>query len=234
MPASALTNGEPGALALASAQSRPDVPDRQHSRIPPADDRGRQEIDTHKVIVGKPDKQTPQFQAGVTGVILNPPWVVPHSILPEGIGSLVRTNPAVARGRGYTWAGTGGHLTVTQRPGPTNSLGQMKLDMPNPLTVYLHDTPSKSLFDKEDRTFSHGCMRMQYPFDLAEKLLANVGWDRARIDAVVASRVTTRVALSAPLPVYVVYVTAVPQPDGSIAYLKDPYKLDAALAVKLN
>jgi murein L,D-transpeptidase YcbB/YkuD len=77
-------------------------------------------------------------------------------------------------------------------------------------------------------------MRMQYPFDLAEKLLANVGWDRARIDAVVASRVTTRVALSAPLPVYVVYVTAVPQPDGSIAYLKDPYKLDAALAAKLN
>jgi murein L,D-transpeptidase YcbB/YkuD len=195
---------------------------------------GGKEIDSHKVIVGKPNKQTPQFQARVTGVIFNPPWVVPQSILPEGIGSLVRTNPAAARSRGYTWTGSGGHLTVTQRPGPTNSLGQMKLDMPNPLTVYLHDTPSKALFDEEDRTFSHGCMRMQYPFDLAEKLLANVGWDRVRIDAVVASRVTTRVAWSAPLPVYVVYITAVPQPDGSIAYLKDPYKLDAALAAKLN
>jgi murein L,D-transpeptidase YcbB/YkuD len=106
--------------------------------------------------------------------------------------------------------------------------------MPNPLTVYLHDTPSKSLFDKEDRTFSHGCMRMQNPFGLAEKLLADVGWNRAGIDAVVASRVTTRIALSAPLPVYVVYITAVPQPDGTIAYLKDPYKLDATLAAKLN
>lgn len=192
------------------------------------------EIDNHKVIVGKPNKQTPQLQTRVIGVILNPPWVVPQSILPEGIGKLVRTRPGTARSRGYTWRSNGGHLTVTQQPGPTNSLGQMKLDMPNPLTVYLHDTPSKSLFDKEDRTFSHGCMRMQYPFDLAEKLLANVGWDRARIDAVVASHVTTRIGLSSPLPVYVVYMTAVPQSDGSVLYLKDPYKLDAVVAAKLN
>jgi len=65
-------------------------------------------------------------------------------------------------------------------------------------------------------------------------LLADVGWDRARIDAVVAKRITTRVALGSPVPAYVVYMTAVPQPDGSIAYLKDPYKLDAALAAKLG
>jgi murein L,D-transpeptidase YcbB/YkuD len=106
--------------------------------------------------------------------------------------------------------------------------------MPNPLTVYLHDTPSKSLFDKEDRTFSHGCMRMQNPFDLAEKLLADVGWNRSKIDAVVASRVTTRVGLKTPLPAYVVYMTAVPQADGSITYLKDPYKLDGAVAAQLK
>jgi len=99
---------------------------------------------------------------------------------------------------------------------------------------FIHDTPSKTLFDQEARTFSHGCIRIQYPFDLAEKLLADVGWNRARIDSVVASRVTTRVGLSAPLPAYIVYLTAVPQADGGVLYLKDPYKLDAAVAAKLD
>jgi murein L,D-transpeptidase YcbB/YkuD len=82
--------------------------------------------------------------------------------------------------------------------------------------------------------FSHGCIRTQDPFGLAEKLPANVGWNRARIDSVVASRVTTRVALDMPVPVYVVYMTAVPQPDGSVQFLKDLYKRDAELAALLN
>jgi murein L,D-transpeptidase YcbB/YkuD len=192
------------------------------------------EIDNHKVIVGQVGKQTPQFQATITGVIFNPPWDVPQSIIAESVGKLVRTQPATARSRGYTWSYRAGHLEVVQQPGPGNSLGQIKLDMPNPLSVFIHDTPSKELFDQPDRTFSHGCIRTQYPFDLAGKLLAKVGWDRPRMDAVVATRITTRVALSSPLPVYVVYMTAVPQPDGTIAYLKDPYKLDAALVAKLN
>jgi murein L,D-transpeptidase YcbB/YkuD len=192
------------------------------------------EIASHKVIVGQVNKQTPQFSTGVTGVIFNPTWTVPQSIIAESVGSLVRKSPGTARSRGFRWTSTKGHLSVVQGPGPGNSLGQMKLDMPNPLTVYLHDTPSKALFDKEDRTFSHGCMRLQNPFDLAEKLLANVGWDRGRIDAVVASRVTTRVGLRSPLPVYVVYITAVPQADGSVLYLKDPYRLDGAVAAQLN
>lgn len=187
----------------------------------------------HKVIVGQVGKPTPQFSTMVTGVILNPSWHVPQSIVAESVGSLVRNRPDTARSRGYSWTSVGGHLSVTQAPGPGNSLGQMKLDMPNPLTVFIHDTPSKALFDREDRTFSHGCIRTQNPLDLAEKLLAQVGWDRARIDAVVASPVTTRAALAAPLPVYVVYMTAIPQPDGTILYLKDPYKLDGALAAKL-
>lgn len=192
------------------------------------------ETDNHKVIVGQVGKPTPQFSAKVTGVIFNPSWHVPQSIIAESIGNLVRNKPGTARSRGYSWTNAGGHLSVTQAPGPSNSLGQMKLDMPNPLTVYLHDTPSKALFDRDDRTFSHGCIRTQYPFELAEKLLAKVSWDRSRIDAVVASRVTTRVSLDAPLPVYVVYMTAVPQPGGSVAYLKDPYKQDALIAAKLS
>lgn len=192
------------------------------------------EIDNHKVIVGKLDKQTPQFSAKVTGVILNPSWHVPQSIIAESVGSLVRNRPGTARSRGYTWTTANGHLSVTQAPGPGNSLGQIKLDMPNPLTVYLHDTPVKALFDREDRTFSHGCIRTEDLFGLAVKLLAKAGWDRARIDDAVASRVTTRVALDAPLPIYVIYLTAIPRADGSVTYLKDPYGLDSPLAANLR
>jgi murein L,D-transpeptidase YcbB/YkuD len=192
------------------------------------------EIDNHKVIVGQVGKPTPQFSAKVTGVILNPSWHVPQSIVAESVGSLVRNRPATAKSRGYTWTTAGGRLSVTQGPGPGNSLGQIKFDMPNPLTVYLHDTPSKALFDRDDRTFSHGCVRTQDPFELAEKLLADASWDRNRMNAVVASRVTTRVPLDTPLPIYVVYMTAVPQPDGSVLYLKDPYKQDDLVAAKLS
>jgi murein L,D-transpeptidase YcbB/YkuD len=192
------------------------------------------EIASHKIIVGQVGKQTPQFQTRVTGVILNPTWTVPQSIVAESVGSLVRNSPATARSRGYRWTGSGGRLSVLQAPGPGNSLGQMKLDMPNPLTVFIHDTPSKALFERDVRTFSHGCIRLQDPFGLAETLLSGTSWNRARIDAAVASRVTVRVGLGAPVPVYAVYLTAVPQADGTVAYLKDTYRLDAPLAAKLD
>ncbi|GGE01606.1 hypothetical protein GCM10011515_21670 [Tsuneonella deserti] len=194
---------------------------------------GGREVASHRVIVGKPSTPTAQFHADVTGVILNPSWYVPSSIIRESVGSLVRNRPAEARRRGYTWTYAGG-LRVTQGPGPGNSLGQMRLDMPNPLSMFIHDTPSKELFAREDRALSHGCMRTDKPFDLAQILLGKVGWDRAWIDAVVASRQTTRVALDMPVPVYVVYMTAIPQPDGTIAYAKDPYKLDGSLASQFD
>jgi murein L,D-transpeptidase YcbB/YkuD len=196
-------------------------------------DDGR-ETASHRVIVGKPQTPTPQFSARVTAVILNPSWHVPQSIIAESVGSLVRNRPQVARARGYTWAYSGGGLQVTQQPGPQNALGQMKLDMPNPLTVYIHDTPSKDLFERDARTFSHGCIRTQLPFDLAEVLLHDAGWSRAQIDAGVAARQTRRAPLASPVPVYVVYMTAVAGPDGTVSFHNDPYRLDAAIASELD
>lgn len=195
---------------------------------------GGRETQGHRVIVGKVSTATAQFHADVTAVILNPAWHVPASIIRESVGSLVRNRPGEARRRGYSWTYAGGRLQVTQGPGPGNSLGQMKLDMPNPQSMFIHDTPSKDLFAREDRALSHGCMRVDNPFDLAQALLAGVGWDRARIDAVVATRETTPVALDVPVPVYVVYLTAMPQADGTVAYLKDPYRLDAAVLAGLD
>lgn len=196
-------------------------------------DNGAQ-IASHRVIVGTLRTPTPQFSTEATGVILNPSWYVPQSIIAESVGRLVRTSPATARQRGYTWSYSSGRLQVTQQPGPNNALGQMKLDMPNPLSIFLHDTPNKDLFEREVRTFSHGCVRTHDPFGLAETLLADTGWTRSMIDEGVAARKTVRAPLSTPLPVHMVYMTAYAKPDGAIEYFDDPYSLDAAIAAKLQ
>ncbi|MDT9599004.1 L,D-transpeptidase family protein [Sphingosinicella rhizophila] len=193
--------------------------------------RGGKTISRHKLIVGKTSTPTPQFSTRATGLILNPWWDIPQSIVAESVGRLVRTNPAGARSRGYVWSG--GHYR--QSPGPGNALGQMKLVMPNPFTVYIHDTPSKSLFDEKTRAFSHGCIRAQDPFALAALLLAsNPGWDRAAIDRVVASRASTRVDFARSLPVYVTYFTAATDESGAIAVHPDIYGRDKAVVAQLT
>ena len=177
-----------------------------------------------RVIVGKPKTSTPTFAATVTGVTLNPWWDVPASIVRESVGALVRRNPALARQRGYVWSGG----RIRQKPGPGNALGRMKLVMPNPYSVYLHDTPNRALFEEEVRTFSHGCVRVGNALGLAETLLAGVK-TRGEIDAVLAAGQTTTVPLAAPVPVYVAYFTASVAPDGTLTVHGDPYGRDKAI-----
>lgn len=180
-----------------------------------------------RVIVGKVKTPTIQFSSVMTGIVLNPPWVVPQSIIAESVGSLVRNRPSTARARGYTWTYTGGRLNVTQMPGPGNSLGQVKFDMPNRHAIFMHDTPSKALFDRDVRAFSHGCIRTQGIVDLSAILLETVpGWDRARIDSVLAERKTTRVPLPQQLPVHIAYFTATPGESGDILFHRDLYGRD--------
>lgn len=189
----------------------------------------------HKVMVGRPATPTPRFSAIVTGVILNPSWTVPDSIIAESAGTLVRYSPAAARAKGYTWSRTAsGRLRVVQRPGPGNALGEVKFDMPNAYRVYLHDTPSKDLFAADQRTFSHGCIRVDDALGLAERLLDGSGWDRARIDATIQTRRTERIALAAPLPVHVIYLTAFADPDGTVRLIDDPYNLDAGVSAQIS
>jgi len=123
---------------------------------------------------------------------------------------------------------------VVQQPGPGNALGQMKIDMPNPLAIFLHDTPSKALFEREERTFSHGCVRTDQPFDLAVKMLAGTEWTRARIDETVAAGKTVTAQLPAPIPVYVVYLTARADANGRLNRFDDVYGLDGAIAGALG
>ncbi len=184
-------------------------------------------VKTWPIIVGKVGSPTPVFDATVSGVILNPWWEIPTSIVAEGIGSMVRNNPAAARRKGYVLQ----NGRYRQRPGPGNALGQMKLVMPNPYSVYLHDTPNKNLFAEPVRTFSHGCIRVGGAIDLAKTLLQGSAAP-AQVDAILAGRETTKLPLLQPIPVYVAYFTAEGTDDGGVAYFPDVYNRDAVRVTK--
>ena len=115
-----------------------------------------------------------------------------------------------------------------------NALGRVKFMFPNKYMVYLHDTPSKGLFARSERAFSHGCVRTENPFQLAELLLAKQGWDRAQIDQVLESKKTTRVNLETPMPVMLLYWTAEADEDGTMHFRKDFYDRDAAVIEGLD
>ncbi|MGE3875726.1 MAG: L,D-transpeptidase family protein, partial [Parvibaculaceae bacterium] len=115
-----------------------------------------------------------------------------------------------------------------------NALGKVKFMFPNRFNVYLHDTPAKSLFDRDLRIFSHGCMRVQNPLDLAALLLAGEGWTRERIDATIAAGGQRIITLKTRIPVHVTYLTAWVNKDGAVNFRRDPYNRDAELAAVLT
>lgn len=183
--------------------------------------RGPVRAGTWPVIVGKPKTPTPVFAATITGVTFNPWWEIPASIVRESVGAMVRRNPAAARQRGYVWSAG----RYRQRPGPGNALGQMKLTMPNPYNVYLHDTPTKQLFTQDVRAFSHGCVRVGDAIGFAATLVA-ASRTRAEVDAIVRSGQTTQVSTAAPLPVYIAYFTASTNERGELVFAPDIYGRD--------
>lgn len=127
-------------------------------------------IRTYRTIVGAPGRTaTPQLAETVEGVIFNPTWTVPQSIVVgEGLGRRVLNNPTWARSRGYrATRAADGTIIVVQQPGPGNSLGLVKLDMPNPHAIFLHDTPARQLFESSDRARSHGCIRVERALEMA-------------------------------------------------------------------
>lgn len=186
-------------------------------------------VGTWQIIVGKKSAPTPVFDTRITGVVLNPWWEIPASIVRESVGALVRRNPAAARARGYVWSDG----RYRQRPGPNNALGQMKLVMPNPYSVYMHDAPNKQLFAQEVRAFSHGCVRTDNAIGYAATLLEGL-MPRERVDEIVASGVSTTVNLAKPLPIYVAYFTATANPEGGVEFLPDIYGRDSRIAVAVR
>jgi len=197
-----------------------------------------------RVQVGKPYHQTPVFRDEMTYVVMNPTWTVPYSIATKEMLPRIQRDPDYFKTRTFDIRNRAGEnvdsesidwsqlsrgnfpYTFVQRPGPRNALGRIKFIFPNEYAVYLHDTPSKSLFGRAERAFSHGCIRTQNPFDLAELLLEPKGWDRARIDAQIESAETKTVHLVEPLPVLLFYLTADIGPNGEYYFHKDIYERD--------
>lgn len=119
--------------------------------------------------------------------------------------------------------------TLVQRPGPRNELGKVKFIFANEFSICMHDTPSRSLFDRSARAFSHGCIRIEKPIELAEIILASDGWDEQQVRARIDSGVTSTAYLSAPMPLVLVYWTADVGEQGNITFFNDFYDRDAAL-----
>jgi L,D-transpeptidase YcbB len=188
-------------------------------------------IRTYRTIVGKPGRTaTPQLAETIEGVIFNPTWTVPQSIVKgEGLGARVLNNPGWARANGYrATKADNGFVTVVQQPGPGNSLGLMKIDMPNPHAIFLHDTPARNLFAQESRALSHGCVRTERALELA-MTIAILGQGATRDEAVEISTSGkyTRVPVKKSMPVYITYFTMARNIDGELKTFSDIYGRDA-------
>ena len=186
-----------------------------------------------RVVTGKRSTPTPLFQALITGVTVNPPWIIPLSIARSEIWPKERRHPGYLASHHIVLDSARGGLR--QLPGPGNSLGQIKLEMPNQFNSYLHDTPAKALFAKEDRHFSHGCMRVEQIRPLASFALSgDTTAALERIHAAIATGETQRLSIEKPIPVYVLYWTAIADEDGSVQFLPDVYGRDAKVLAALR
>ncbi|MCP5180574.1 MAG: L,D-transpeptidase family protein [Pseudomonadales bacterium] len=207
---------------------------------------------TSRTVVGRPYRQTPVLTARITHLVFNPSWTVPPTILYKDTlpairrdaGYLAANHMQVLTGDGQTvdpngvdWSGyrRGGFpYQIRQAPGVWNALGKVKFNMPNPQSVYLHDTPSKNLFEKSERSFSSGCIRVENALTLASLLLAADGGDTARIDQWTAQTRTHYEKLASPVPVMLQYLTALDTEGEGLRLYADVYGRDARLLAALD
>ena len=197
------------------------------------------------VVVGQAFKtETPVFAADMTYLVFSPYWEVPASIMRKEVRPKALANPGwLARNhmellRGGTVvpatpeniAAIGSGVRARQLPGPWNSLGRVKFMLPNAQAIYLHDTPSRSLFDNPRRDNSHGCVRLADPAALARFVLRDQpAWTAERIDAAMRGTAPQNVTLSRPIPVFIVYGTAVARESGEVFFYSDIYGHDRTL-----
>ncbi|MDR2858240.1 MAG: L,D-transpeptidase family protein [Novosphingobium sp.] len=188
-------------------------------------------IRTYRTVVGKPGKTaTPQLAEKVTAVVFNPTWTVPQSIVVgEGLGKRLIGNAREATSGGYkATRNADGTITVVQQPGPSNALGLMKIDMPNPHAIYLHDTPSKQYFQQPVRAYSHGCIRTERAVELGMTMaILGAGMPQEQLVANYNSGKYTKVPMTRTFPVYITYFTMAQDITGKLATFRDLYGRDA-------
>ncbi|MET3114915.1 murein L,D-transpeptidase YcbB/YkuD [Pedobacter sp. CG_S7] len=185
-----------------------------------------------KVVVGKTVHQTTVFYGEIKYVVFSPYWNVPNGILRKEIIPAMRKDQNYLAKHDMEITGyRDGLPIIRQKPGPENSLGLVKFLFPNSYNIYLHDTPSKSLFGESTRAFSHGCIRVNEPVKLANFLLKNqTEWDANRIDSAMHAGVESTVTLKEKVPVYIAYLTAFTDRNHQLNFRNDIYDLDKRLA----
>jgi murein L,D-transpeptidase YcbB/YkuD len=205
-----------------------------------------------RVVVGDPGHPTPVLEARIRGLVLNPAWTIPESIVAEEILPELRRNPrhlvdhdivildrldTDPYGLAADWSelsARGPLPRLQQRPGPTNPLGRIKFDLPNRFDVYLHDTPATALFVQPVRTRSHGCVRVERAVELAAHLLARQDpGARDAVERAVATGATRWVPVDPAMPVYLLYWTAFVE-DDILHFRDDVYGRDRRLAIALG
>ena len=203
-------------------------------------------ISQTNVVVGKTANKTTIFRGDLSTIVLNPYWGVPSSIaineilpkLKNGTSYLTRNNMEVfsknqlINPNTVNWSEYNTNLPYTfrQKPGTSNSLGKIKFLFPNNYSIYLHDTPSKGLFGETSRAFSHGCIRVQNPKNLAVYLLRNdQKWTIQQIETVLKTDTETKITIKPTVPVYILYLTAWVDQSGKLNFRKDIYGLDKKL-----
>jgi len=214
--------------------------------------RGEKVVWASRVIVGRQERPTPVFRDQVEYLELNPNWTVPPTILRKDILPAMRENPGYLKKKGLQVVTRDGEpvspgsvdwntpasefpYMIRQPPGDTNALGQIKFMFPNRFSVYLHDTPNRTLFQKSRRLFSSGCVRVDRPWELAELVLNNPKrWNQEKFEEIVASKKTRWVHLDRPLPVILAYWTAEAGANGEVMFREDVYERDAAVLTALD
>lgn len=211
-------------------------------------------VQTHRAIVGRLERQTPVFSNHIRYVVFNPWWETPVSIARKDELPLFRRDPGAVERLGFQVLDrTTGEVVdpasidwhevsarhfpyrLRQAPGPLNALGQVKIMFPNRHNVYLHDTPKRQLFDRSQRSFSSGCIRVQDVLDLVRWLLDDPErWGPGQIQAVVNRGDERVVRLPRQVPVHILYLTAVSTPGGMVRYLPDLYRRDDAVLTALE
>lgn len=215
--------------------------------------RGQQVVWSARAQVGRSYRRTPIFRSDISYLVFNPTWTVPPGIIAADILPAARQDPAAIARKGLRVLDTNGrevdpvsidwsrfrsgHIpyTLRQDPGPANALGRVKFMFPNQYQVYLHDTPSQSLFERPDRAFSSGCVRVERALEFAERVLNDPQtWNQETIARAVASGQLRNVTLRSKIPVLLVYWTAWADAQGPINFRSDIYGQDAAWAQGLN
>lgn len=195
---------------------------------------GKQKAFSMNVVVGKEGHNTVSFTGDLSTIVFSPYWNVPPSIVKNEILPAMEKNPGYLESQNMEQTGTEGGLPVIrQRPGPKNSLGRVKFLFPNSFNIYFHDTPAKSLFERDKRAYSHGCIRLAEPEKMANYLLRNnPEWTPEKISDAMQGTTEKHVKLNKPIPVIITYYTAWVDETGLLNFREDIYDHDVDLIKK--